>query len=196
MTSRSTDKGTASMPYTPDSNNRYAVHEGTNPTTPKELQQCQVEVERDVNTSQRSDKKMYVKITVQRSTKTGGTKGYKQVDSFDQEEQCATKENEYTVSKDTNMAENLVITFDKPPAGKDAINQKIEFAYGPEFKWDSDTTGKSKAMSSLTGGTDDFSYCYGSSKRARTPEDVQQDPLSKGNVKKEAITCFFPCYDP
>lgn len=138
---------------------------------------------------------MSVIIIAKRSVKTGGTGSppYKEVGRFDQEEQCSAKANQYTVQKKAGgLANDLVVKFNTA-ANKDTIDQSIDFEYG-DFKWNSETTGKSKAITKKVEGGDDYSYCYSTnSKRARTPGEVTQNPI--GKVKKQAITCYFPCYD-
>ncbi|KAL9622070.1 MAG: hypothetical protein Q9160_003569 [Pyrenula sp. 1 TL-2023] len=198
MTFLSGAEGSATMPYDMSKNNRYAVHTGGNDEMkkPKELAMCQVSVERTANlTPKGKDKGMWVGIQVKRSAKTGGTgdQSYKEIGSFDQQKECSATPNSYTISKRANgLAKDLVVKF-KDAGNRQAIDQPIEFEYG-DFKWDSDTQGKSKAVSEKYKEAKEYAYCMSSNpKRAHSPEETDQDPMNK--VKLGSMTCFFPCYE-
>ncbi|KAL9620166.1 MAG: hypothetical protein Q9160_005281 [Pyrenula sp. 1 TL-2023] len=191
--------GKASMPYRIDTDNRYAVHEGENTNSPKELQQCQVVVERDINTSKKSDEQFYAKITVSRTINTGGTNGYKEIGDWDTKDKCPPKANAFDVTL-TGMPEVLKVTF--PPGGntKDPIQNPVNFAYGV-FSWTSKSEGLASSMNDITqkgvatstqGFKADKSYCYGKSKKPNEPEEISTE--SGGKVKSQVTTCFFPCF--
>lgn len=215
MTYKAEPNGNINMPYQVGSDNRYARHNGHTGqiNQPQELQQCIVQVTRNINTTPQGQKSgLYLEAQVYRSVnsdieKFGNFKGFKKV-AETEADKCPVQPNTWTLQAGTGLDQDLVISLPPSTSSAQHLSPQIEFKYGSAtskftpFIWNSGTEGSSPFMSAAlkkidkTANADakDYHYCYGTTAKANQPEEVQR--LNSNKVENEQVTCFFPCFNP